>query len=125
MSAAITDLYIEQGSTFDPILQITDSADLPIDLTGMTLEGHIRKRMGSKDILITLAITILDQTSNLTKGSFQISIPKATSTALGIPTGLTAINREVDYPYDIEITSGSRTDRIMQGVATISYEVTR
>lgn len=108
--ATKSNLVIDQGSTFSTDLTLTDENGDPIDLVGYTANSQIRKwytsstpsatfttAINTQIGVITLSLTA-NQTSNLVSGR---------------------------YVYDVEINSGAEVSRIVEGIVTITPQVTR
>lgn len=108
--ATKANLVIDQGSTFSTDLTLTDEYGDPLILTGYSVNSQIRKWYTSTTVaatfsasvnvasaVITLSLTS-DQTSNLVAGR---------------------------YVYDVEINSGSDVSRIVEGIVTVTPQVTR
>lgn len=108
--ATKANIIVDQGTTFSTVINLTDDNGDPIDLTGYTGESEIRKHYSSSNsqsFTVTLGGTLgslelglsASQTSNLTPGR---------------------------YVYDVEITSSSNVvSRIVEGIVTVTPEVTR
>ena len=108
--ATKANLVIDQGSTFSSDLTLTDENGDPLSLAGYTANSQIRKWYSSTNAaatfttsintisaVITLALTA-NQTSNLVAGR---------------------------YVYDVEINSGAEVSRIVEGIVTVTPQVTR
>ena len=108
--ATKANIIIDQGTTFSTTINLTDEDELPVNLTGYTGDAEIRKHytssnsqsfsvsLGGTAGIIVLSLTAL-QTANLAAGR---------------------------YVYDVEITSSSNTvSRIVEGIVTVTPEVTR
>lgn len=101
-------LVIDQGTTFASSIELLDENDEAINVTGYTARGQIRKHYTS-----TNAVSF---TTTLSNGSLIISLT-ANQTA-NIVSGR--------YVYDLELVDGSGTVvRILEGIATITPEVTK
>lgn len=113
--AARHDFTIDQGSDFSLTGKYKDEDGVAINLTGYSIASKAR---GNKEGLseFEFTCTILDQTTNT--GEFTISLSSATSSALDI-------SGNDRFFYDVEITLSGVVTRILEGVATISREVTR
>lgn len=108
--ATKANLVIDQGSTFSSDLNLTDENGDPLTLTGYTANSQIRKWYSSTNAAATFATTIntvsavitlsltANQTSNLVAGR---------------------------YVYDVEITDGTAISRIVEGIVTVTPQVTR
>lgn len=105
------DLTIEQGSTFSRTITIKDSSNVVVDISTDTFAGQVRKRHQSGTVEASFTFTITDGAN----GEVTATI-SATDTASMDPG---------DFVYDIEWTSGSTVTRLLEGVATVTPEVTR
>lgn len=103
-------LVIDQGTSFQSVLNYRDDNQDPINLTGYTGAGQIRKHYSS---------------SNST--SFTITLGGANGTVtLALSANTTANLVSGRYVYDIEITNGSGlVSRIFEGIVTVTPQVTR
>lgn len=108
--ATKANLVIDQGSTFSTDLNLTDENGDPLALIGYTANSQIRRWYTSTNAsaafstsvntasgVITLSLTA-NQTSNLVFGR---------------------------YVYDVEISDGSEISRIVEGIVTVTPQVTR
>ena len=108
--ATKANITIDQGTTFSTVISLADDEDVAVNLTGYTANSQIRKHysssnsqsfsitLGGTSGTITLSLTST-QTSNLTPGR---------------------------YVYDVELTSSSNVvSRIVEGIVTVTPEVTR
>lgn len=106
-------VVIEQGATYDPVMTYKDSAGNPINLTGYTFRGHVRKTVASTTVVLDLATYV-------TLGG------AAGTITFNIPDTITAALTPGDYVYDMELESGSGvTRRILEGALRVTPEVTR
>lgn len=105
------DLTIEQGATFSRTITIKDASNVVVDISTDTFAGQVRKRHQSGTVEATFTMTVTDGPN----GEVTATI-SATDTA-AMDTG--------DFVYDIEWTSGSTVIRLLEGVATVTPEVTR
>lgn len=126
MAAGRYSFIIEQGSTLDFEIQYKDSNNAPINLTGYSGRMQIRSTIDSPNVIITLSSSIDPDGTGLnfsgsngttppSSGSIGIYISAASSSAFTFPTAV----------YDLEIVSGSRVTRILEGNVSLSREVTR
>ena len=81
-------LYIDQGSTFSVTITVSDYLDNPLNLTGATLRGQIRKSYYS---ISSTALTVTAPTP--TNGEIVVSLTAAQTLAL----------KPGRYVYDVEI----------------------
>jgi hypothetical protein len=102
-------LTIDQGATFEATFYLSDFNDEAIDLTGFIARSKIRKTFTANSSIDFVA------TVNAVSGSVNLYLA-ATSTA-AIPSG--------QYVYDCELVSGNTVSRVVQGLVTISAEVTK
>jgi hypothetical protein len=127
MSAGNYDITIDQGSDFKLTLVIKDG-NTPRSLDGYAARGHLR---ASKDTAQYWAFdfTATDFTSNNTTGTVIMKMAHNVTAN----NGNTALS-EGNYFYDVEIykpdgndagTDDDEVERILQGKAKVTREVTR
>ena len=110
--AAKANIVIDQGADFSTSITVTDDAGDAVDLTGYTGSGQIRKHYTSN----TATDFTISFDSPRSSGVVTISLGRATTSS--IEAGR--------YVYDVEITSAANTrSRLVEGIATITPEVTR
>lgn len=110
---AKANIIIDQGTDYSTILSVTNDDGTPTNLTGYTAAGQIRKNFASVNPTATFTITFNTDRSD---GLLTASLPRAT-------TGAITAGR---YVYDIELTSaGDKTTRLVEGIATVTPQVTR
>ncbi len=124
MAAAIKNILIEQGATFQWALRLLDGvgANAPaLDLSGYQLRMHIRSEIDSPIVLVSLSsaagggITILPQ-AGVDRGWLEIVIEAAATAALSFEEAV----------YDLELLEpNGYVDRIFKGAVSLSREVTR
>ena len=105
------DLTINQGATFKRDVTIADADNTPVNISGNTFRGQIRRRASSEDILATFTCTVTDATG----GKLSINLTDAQTSA--IPAG--------HWVYDIEWVNGDDVARLLEGGAITTAEVTR
>ena len=111
--AEITEFNIGQGETFKILtsLENTDTEDY-LDITDYTFSGQVRENFTTDEIAATFTIT---KNVPYSSGSFYISLtPNDTSTLT-----------QRKYVYDIKMTSGSITRRILEGYFVVRPASTR
>lgn len=108
--ATITNLYIDQGTTFNTVVDLTNQDGTEMNLQGYTVAAQMRKSYQSSTAYDFVA-TVEDETA----GQIKISLDSATSSSM----------KAGRYLYDVEITSGSNVYRVLQGIAIITPEITR
>jgi hypothetical protein len=111
--ATISNLYIDQGTTFSTVIDLTNQDNSPMNLTGYTIQAQIRKSYQSS--------TFWNFTASVygvpTNGQIRLQVAPATTSAM----------RAGRYLYDIEITNTTTQDkyRVLEGIVVISPEITR
>lgn len=61
MTAAVHDIYIEQGATFEPIYVVyKDSNGVVVDLTGYQGRGHIRMKATDELPVASFTVTVVN-----------------------------------------------------------------
>jgi hypothetical protein len=109
--AIISNLTVDQGSTFSASIDITDTEDNILVLTGYTVAAQLRKTYGS-----STAVDFTASVSDAAMGEVTISLTPAQTNAL-IPGR---------YVYDAEITSaGGTVTRVLEGQIEVTPGVTR
>jgi len=115
MTAGIYNATIDQGATWTVVVTYEDSTGAPINLTGYTAAMQVRQQYSSDTAELTL-----------TSPSGGIVITGATGiVTITMTATQTAALEEGYYVYDVELTSGSFKDRLIQGQLTVAPEVTR
>ena len=107
--AGIQNLVIDQGTTFDLTINVTTDDGSATDLTDYTITAQIRKSYYTS--------TYTDFTtgkSNLT-GEITLSLTPTQTSAL----------KAGRYVYDVEMAAPDETVRVMEGIITVTPEVTR
>lgn len=108
--ATKANITIDQGTTFSTTISLTNDNGEPIDLSGYTGQSQMRKHYTSSNSV-----------------SFTVSLGSVNGTvSLSLTPAQTANLTPGRYVYDVEITSSSNVvSRIVEGIATITPEVTR
>ena len=109
--ASYAELIVDQGSTFNTILTLTDdTTNLPINVMGYSVNANIKKSYYSVNNTATFTSTINDAVN----GNVTISISSGTSS--NIKAGR--------YVYDVKITSpASVVTRVIEGILTVTPKV--
>ena len=122
MSAGNYDILVEQGATFLLTITIKDVTGVPVDLTGQTFRGKIKKSFADVAAQANFTCTLANQLTDPGKVSISLS---ATDTA-GIVLNTQGTTRVLTtMAYDIESESAGVVKRWLQGLAKISPEVTK
>ena len=109
--AALSNIYIDQGSDFTTTISLTDSNGDILVLTGYSVLAQIRKTYGSTTIAATF-------TTALSADSGQLTLSLADTVTTGMDSGR--------YVYDVLLTdaSGDKT-RVLEGQAVLTPSVSR
>jgi len=109
--AIVSNLTVDQGATFNALIDISDDSGNAQNLTGYTVAGQVRKSYDS-----TTYTAFSASVSNATGGTISISLTSTQTNAL-------AAGR---YVYDVEITSsGGVVTRVLEGQVEVTPGVTR
>lgn len=100
--AAILNLQIQQGTSFETEVTIEESSGVPLDLSGFTLRSEMRKHYTSANTTATFVASTL--------------APVAGKLTLGLTAATTAAIKAGRYLYDVEIVSAGTED----GLQTIT-----
>jgi len=115
MPATTYDLLIEQGATFSQVITYKESG-VAVNLTGYTARMQVRATLESASTLVELTTANSRIALGGTAGTITLTISATDTEALTAGRGV----------YDLELVSGSGiVTRLLQGVATISRNVTR
>ena len=109
--AILSNLTVDQGSTFNVTVDITDADDNVLVLTGYTVAGQIRKNYDSSTF-----VAFSGAVSNASLGQISLALTSTQTNAL-------VAGR---YVYDVEITSGGGSvTRVLEGQLEVTTGVTR
>lgn len=109
----LTELNTGQGETFKILVSIVqDSGSIPQNLTGYSINGQLRENYTTDEIADTFTITKLEPQ---TSGSFIVELTPSQTINL----------TQRKYVYDINISSGSYTRRVLEGLFTVRPTVTK
>jgi hypothetical protein len=115
MAATTYDILIEQGATFSQLVTYKDNG-VAVNLTGYTARMQVRATLESASTLVELTTANSRIALGGTAGTITLTISATDTAALTAGRGV----------YDLELVSGSGiVTRLLQGVATISRNVTR
>ena len=108
--ATKANIIIDQGTDFSIDIELTNDNGDVIDLTGFTGSAQMRKHYSSSN-----------------SQSFSVSLGGAAGTVtLQLNHAQTRVLTPGRYVYDVEVTSSSNVvSRIVEGIATVTPEVTR
>jgi len=110
--ATKANLVIDQGSTFSTDLNLTDDNGDALNLVGYTANSQIRKWYTSTNASASFTTSI-----NTSSGVITLSLTSAQTSNL-------VSGR---YVYDVEIndTASGEVSRIVEGIVTVTPQVTR
>jgi hypothetical protein len=108
--ATISNLYIDQGTNFSSVINVSNDDGSAFDLTSYTVKAQIRKTYTSSTAI-----------------NFTTSIPGAGQLQIALDDSVTAGIKAGRYVYDVVIsnTDLSNTLRISEGILTINPGVSR
>lgn len=127
MAAGNYSFTIEQGTTVNFEIQYTDSGSNPINLTGYSGKMQIRSNFANDQptTYATLSSSLAPDGTGLNfSGSAGTKPPTSGSIGIYISAASSSAFTFTKAKYDLEITSGSTVTRLLQGVVTLSKEVT-
>ena len=107
--AGITNIVIDQGTTFDLTINVTADDGSPTDLTDYTISSQIRKSYYTN--------TYTDFTTSKIDLTGEITLSLSPTQTSALKAGR--------YVYDVEMASSDETVRVMEGIVTVTPEVTR
>ena len=112
--AARANLTIDRSATFSSDVTVTDTDGTAFDLTGYSAEAKMALGYASTRTRVTLTTTI---NGDPTTGIITISLTADQTKTLEAPAR---------YVYDVEITktSDSTVTRVIEGIITVSPDVT-
>lgn len=115
------DLKIRQGADFGPITEtLVNPNETPVDLTGCTVQGQIRKTAASTEVVAAITFEIIDAAA----GTIRWGLSNAQTAAIAAGDDLKA--RESRYVWDRElIDSTGRVVPLSYGDVLVWREVTR
>lgn len=115
------DLLVKQGSTLGPFrVTLLNANQTPVNLTGCTIRGHVRKKALSADIAALFAVSITEAA----QGKFEFGLPDELTAA--IPAGETLKDPLSLYVWDMELEDAlGRVMPLYYGDCKVFREVTR
>jgi hypothetical protein len=110
--ATISNIFIDQGSTFTTTVTVADGEGSPVDLTSYTALAQIRKTYEST----TATAFTVEFDDDRTTGQITISLTDSQTSTLDAGR----------YVYDLLITDvNSVKTRVVEGIATVNPSVSR
>lgn len=126
MPAAKLNLYIEAGASYSKTFTFTDSLDAPVDFTGYKFRAQLRQTPSNTT---GYSFTCTYQGNDPTTGIVIISMTAIQTKA--IPCGDSYKDSDSQYVWSLEQyvdavgADDTVVDRVLEGVAQISAEVTK
>lgn len=112
MPTPYAELTVDQGTTFETTLDLTNDDGSAINVTNYVFSGQIRKSYYSSNATANLTVSII----NAQSGNINLTLNSATTT--NIKAGR--------YLYDVKMTDTSNvTTRIVEGILTVTPQVSR
>ena len=109
--AAISNLYIDQGTDFNVTVDVTNTDGSVLNLSNYTAVSQIRKTYGSSTVSATFATSIASAQG-------QVTLTLTDTQTAGLAAGR--------YVYDLNITSSAgQTTRVVEGQVVLTPGVTR
>ena len=109
--AIISNIVIDQGTTFQAEIDVTDNSGNILDLDGYTVAGQMRRTYSS-----TTATDFTAAVASAAEGTVSISLTPVQTNAL----------KAGRYVYDVEITdAGGIVTRVVEGQVEVTPGVTR
>jgi hypothetical protein len=108
--ATKANLVIDQGATFLVELDLKDENGDILVLSGYTANSQIRKWYTSSNATASFTTSI-----NVVSGAVSLSLSANQTSSL----------TSGRYVYDVEIQNGSSVTRIVEGIVTVTPQVTR
>ena len=111
--ATISNIFIDQGTTFTTTISVADSNGAALDITGYTGIAQLRKTYES---ITSVPFNVVFETPT-TNGQVTISLTDAQTSAL----------ESGKYVYDVNLTlpGGATKTRVVEGIATVNPSVSR
>lgn len=111
--AAYVELYVEQGTTFNNIINLTDDVTNDvINVSGYIVQSQMRRSYYSQNASANIICTVTDAS----KGEITMSMTPAN----------TANIKAGRYVFDVKTTDTMNvTNRILEGTITVTPQVTR
>ena len=111
--AAYVELYIDQGTTFNNIINLTDDVtNTPINVSGYVISSQIRRSYYSANISANITCTL----SNVANGEITMSMTAANTSNI----------KPGRYLFDVKtLDTYNQTSRVLEGIITVTPSCTR
>jgi hypothetical protein len=124
MSAANYNITLNQGEDFELRLVIKDETGTPINLTGKSYAGQIRDKYDSSSVAANFSFQLGNQVTD--PGLLVVKMTNYESSQIPCKPATPLNKRPItEFVYDIEQNSGGSIIRILQGIVSVSPNVTR
>jgi hypothetical protein len=112
MPAGYSELFLEQGATFNTTITLDDVSGAPMNLVGYTAASQMRKSYYSSNASATFSITTGDANGTIT---------------MNMTSANTANIYPGRYVYDVYITSVGANNRVrvLEGIVNVLPQVTK
>lgn len=107
--ATKANLVVDQGTTFTTTITVTDEEGNALDLSGYTGAAQIRKHYTSSNS-VSFAVSVSESTG-------EVTLSLTANATNNLPAGR--------YVYDCELTNSEIVSRILEGIVTVTPQVTR
>ena len=111
--AAYVELYMDQGSTFNNTLNITDDlTNASVNISGYIIRSQMRRSYYSANATAQINCNIIDAENGIV--------------IMNLPAANTSNIKAGRYLFDVETTDTTgTTSRILEGIITVTPEITR
>jgi hypothetical protein len=117
--AGIYNFSVNQGATKRFSVTYKDSQGAPINLTGYQGRGQIKLRASDPEPIASFTVTVTDPALGI------VDIELASTALQGLVLRGKGFNETTDAFYDIEMYNGNEVIRLLNGVVSISPEITK
>lgn len=108
--ATVQNLFIDQGTTFSLVVNMTNLDGSVKDLSDYSVAAHMRKSYYTNTYT-----AFTSEVSDAANGEITISLSATQTSAL----------KAGRYVYDLEASSSAETLRVLEGIITVTPEVTK
>ena len=110
---AYVELYMDQGTTFRNVINLTDDlTNESINVSGYTVRSQMRRSYYSANATASIVCSVTDAANG------EITMSLASSNTSNIKAGR--------YLFDLEtIDTGGTVSRVLEGIITVTPEITR
>lgn len=110
--AAYVELYLDQGTTFNNIINLTDDVtNTPINISGYIVTSQLRRSYYSSNASANITCTITDASN----GELTLSMTPANTSNL----------KPGRYVFDVKAIDGDDVSRILEGTITVTPQVSK